>query len=297
MKTNSTIGKMLAAALVLVLTTGVVNAQNKIYLGLRVPQMTTEDRAKIDAENNELNARGQLIFNIDSAALQYWNGDDWVQILDDKSFLNYITTHFSKELGDTILEYITNNFPNKLGDTILNYFINNMTQEFTDSVMSNVSITGENGIVIVGSGTSNIIVKLPAGQKDGQVLTWDDANSVWKPVDPTPSVKQATIAVEDGEFDTKHLIFYGTTSATTKPLKVVGIEPVFSNRAMRRDYLSVESTIQVVGNTAEWVVSIKNRNISLSNTCTLQSVVISYICEDTAVLTGATQGITEIGGY
>ncbi|MDR1951219.1 MAG: hypothetical protein LBP96_03200 [Bacteroidales bacterium] len=313
MKTISIIGKMLVVAMVLTLATGVVNAQDKIYLGMRVPQLNTEERGKIGAETNPLNARGQLIFNTDSAALQYWDGEKWMQVNNEKALLeyitnnfsrklgdtiqNYITNNFSSELGDTILNYITTNFTSEFGDTILNYVINNVTQELTDSIMANVSITGINGIEIERNGTSKIVVKLPEGQKNGQILTWDNTTSIWKPADPTPSVKQVTIAVEGGEFDTKQLIFYGTTSTTTKPLKVVSIEPVFSNIAMRRNYLIVESTIQVVGNTAEWSVNIENRNISSANKCTLQSVIISYICEDTIELSNATQGITEISGY
>ena len=180
-------------------TTHVANAQDRIYLGTRVPQMSTLDRSNIGAESNILNARGQMIFNTDSAMLQYWNGNLWVPV---------------------------------------------------------------------------------------------------KTMEPATLVKQVTIAVEDGTFDTEHLIFYGTTAATTKPLKVLSIEPVFSDLAMRRNFLKVECAVQVVsGNTAEWSVIIENRNISPTNTCTLQSIVISYICDDVAELSNATQSITQIVGY
>jgi len=537
MKTNVLIRKMLIIAL-LGLTT-IVNAQDRIYLGVRVPQMTTEERANIGAESNELNARGQLIFNKDTGKLQYWDGEKWVQsdetnvdvtsqdgsvdiVIDGSTFdlsvngenvansisnyisntilgdsilnyitnnldnptynlgdeiQNYISNYFSTELGNTITNYITNNFPPELGDVILNYITNNVTEEFVNNIMSKVNIasadntvivtgsgtsdidlsvnideignqlvknetfitnlgdelvnnetfvinmgdeiannfsktilgdtilnyiqnnlddkdtqytagyglyldgtefnadaqaladsivsqivnninnlgdeilkyinenldarvineivneyltqnfindfgdeilnyitnnvteelvnnimakvniTGANGIQIEGSGTSNITVKLPEGEREGQILIWDDNTSVWKPADQTPSVKQVTIAVENGTFDTKNLIFWGTTSTATNALKVVAIEPVFSNSAMRRNFLSVDATVQVTGNAAEWTVSIENRNISAANQQTLQSVVISYICDDATALTNSIQSITEISGY
>ena len=200
MKTILHFSQTLVLAMVLGLTaTSVAHAQDKIYLGTRVPQMSTQERSNIGAEIHSQNARGQLIFNTDSAMLQYWNGDLWTPV---------------------------------------------------------------------------------------------------KPADPQlPTVKQAIINVTDGAFDTEHLIFYGTTSIADNPLHVVSIEPVFSNLTMRRHFLRVESAVQVVNNAAEWSVSIENRNISPSNTCTLQSIIISYICDDAEVLSNATQSIIQVVGY
>ena len=213
-------------------------------------------------------------------------------------FGDNLALYFSEtKLGDTILNYITNNLPTEIGEAILEYITNNVTQKLTDSIMSKVEVTGKYGIEIEGSGTSNITVKLPEGEKEGQVLSWDNTASVWKAADQTPSVKQVTIPVQNGTFDTKNLIFHGITSTATSALKVVAIEPVFSNLAMRRNFLNVEATVQVVGNAADWTVSIENRNISSANKCTLESVVISYICDDATALTNNTQDITEISGY
>jgi hypothetical protein len=364
MKTNQTMKTMLVAAL-LCLTT-VVNAQiegNKIYMGVRVPKMTTEERSKIgvEIETNKTHARGQLIFNTNENKLQYWNGVTWVtleesedavevtstdgtvrvtkvgskfdlsvnvkQIADSlanhitntilgdsilkyitnninnttiklgDSILNYITNNLPPKFGDTILNYITNNFPPALGDTILNYITNNVSQELTDSIMSKVEVKGKDGIEIEGSGTSTITVKLPEAQKDEQILTWDQTNSVWKPADQKPVVKQVTINVENGSFDTKNLTFYGTTSKATGTLSVVAIEPVFENTTMRRNFLSVDATVEVVDNAAEWTVNIEKLKWMPSNTNTLKSVVISYICEDKAALTNNSQGIIEMVGY
>jgi hypothetical protein len=357
MKMNSIIRKMLIVALLG--STIAVNAQNKIYLGLRVPQLNTTERGQIGAESNQNNAKGQLIFNKDIGKLQYWDGTKWVQSdeadvnvtsnnktvgvvangtdfdlsvnakvvadslskqisktilgdsilkyitqnLDNETYnlgdeiQNYISKNFSTELGDTLLTYITNNFPTKLGDEILKHITENVTQELTDSIMKNVTVTGVRGIEVEGSGTSNVTVKLPQGQSTGQVLTWDSGTSKWQATNPISNVKQVTIAVTDGTFDTENLIFSGRTSVATTPLQVVAIEPVFSNLTMRRHFLQVDATVQVEGNAADWAVVIENRNISSANQQTLTSVVISYICDDAAALTNATQEVAELVGY
>jgi hypothetical protein len=200
--TNSTLKlrKMLAIAMVLTLTvTSVTNAQDRIYLGMRVPQMTTQQRDSIGAETNPQNARGQTIFNTSVGKLKYWDGTEWMTV------------------GDA---------------------------------------------------------------------------------DPTPTMKQVTFSVENGKFSTEHLIFYGTTAKASKPLKIVGIEPVFSDPVKRRNFLTVESAVQVVENAAEWSVRIQNRNISSEKEITLESVIITYICDgDMEELTNDTQGYTTIVGF
>jgi len=286
--TTNIIRKVILAAMICIAS--VATAQTA-YKGLRVPQLTTDERTNISAESNSQSAQGQLIFNKETGKLQYWNGSKWVEVddvnslLDNDSFVDGMIKIIEKnvEMEETITTLIKN------GDGTYTY-----TNEAGNSITidTNVTATGKNGIAIEGSGTSNITVKLPDGQ-DGQILTWN--NSVWKAANQTPSVKQATIAVENGTFDTKNLVFYGTTKATTSALKVVSIEPIFSNLAMRRNFLNVEATAQVAGNAADWTVSIENHNIASANKCTLQSVIISYICD--AELTGASQGVSEIAGY
>ena len=407
MKTTTLFRTMLIAALMSL--TIIVNAQDRIYLGARIPQMSNSDRSQIGAESNAQNARGQLIFNTEAAALQYWDGTKWVLVtantdenttytagyaltLNGTEFnVNMITIADSLVLNETFISNIANNSEfisilnqvlddndtqysadevtiNKsvnnvfsvnvanvannitfveelttnqtfieaiegidtdtqygagfglnlngtefstdivaIGDSLVlnETFVENLveeiaynvTQEFTDSIMANVTVTGERGIEIEGSGTSNITVKLPEGQSNGQILTWDNSQSKWQAANQVSSVKQVTIPVENGTFDTKNLIFYGTTSAATSALKVVSVEPVFSNLAMRRNFLKIDASVQVVGNAAEWTIGIENRNISSANQQTLQSVIISYICDDIAALTNAAQGITEISGY
>ncbi|MCL2027734.1 MAG: hypothetical protein FWG79_04510 [Bacteroidales bacterium] len=361
MKTKMITKKMLVVAFLLALTTNVINAQDRIYLGIRVPQMSTDERTNIGVESNQLTARGQLIFNNDSLTLQYWNGDKWAEVTDKQAILehlvnnfsielgdtilnylihnfstelgdtivNYITNNFSTELGDTILNYIIHNFSTELGDTILNYIIhnfsielgdtimthiannfstalgdtilnyisNNVTNGLLDSIMSNVNVSGQNGIEILGNGTKHITVQLPEGQHNDQILIWDHSAKIWEPGNQAPGVRQVTILVDNGTFHTENLIFYGITTVANSALEVVSIEPIFSNRAMRRNFLKVEASVQVVGNAADWIISIENRNFNPSNSFILESVIISYICSDTDDLMNYSQGLTEIFGY
>ena len=135
-------------------------------------------------------------------------------------------------------------------------------------------------------------------------ISYDVAEAVkageWKPFgggNNKLSIKQVTIPVQNGTFDTKNLIFYGKTTTATGTLKVISIEPIFSDLTMRRNFLKVDADVQVTSNAADWTVHIENRNISSAIQCTLQSVIISYICDDVAALADNTQGYTEIIGY
>jgi hypothetical protein len=175
MKTFLKIRKILLVATVLILATNIINAQGRtsVYMGQRLPQMTAEQRDRIPVAGSPQQARGQLIFNIDIDALEYWDGSEWVSIIDQESILTYIIDNFSDELGDKIIEYITNNFTielgdvilehitnhftDELGDKIIEYITNNVTQELTDNIMANVAIASEdNTVTVVGSGTSDI---------------------------------------------------------------------------------------------------------------------------------------------
>jgi hypothetical protein len=398
MKTIITTAKMLTLAFVLTLTT-VVNAQDKIYLGMRVPQMTTEHRAEIGAESSPLNARGQLIFNTDVKKFQYWNGTSWVEILDETqdvevtsadgtvrvvkdgsrfdlsvnveqiadSLANYIyntilgdsifqfiidnldvtnigdiineylTNNFFNDFGDEIVNYITNNFTDELGDTIMNWFTNNITQEFVDSIMAKVNITSEdNTVTIVRNSPSDIDLSVNisvigdslvsnntfvtnlgdelinnntfiTNLGDSLAYYFNETNLgdtilnyINNNYEDKNNVKQVTIAVVNGTIDTKNLTFYGTTSSSTSALKVVSIEPIFTNPTPELfvdSYLNVSATAQVAGNVAKWRVNIENNNFNANRKCTLESVVISYICVDEAPLTNATQGFIEKAGY
>ena len=421
MKTIQNIKKIFLVALMLTLATGIVNAQDRtrIYMGLRLPQMNTAERTNIGAELSPQHARGQMVFNTDSVALQYWDGTKWVSLNDHKSILEYIVNNMTQELVDSIMTGVTitsadetvkvvgsgtssidlsvdittvadslinnswfiqnlittlfennsfidslvnnlvnnttfieeligneyfienlvvnqqfidsivnnlvnnqtfidsmvNNFlsHNYFMDSIVNNLINsntfidsiinkiavNITEEFVDSIMAKVSVTGKRGIVVTGSGTSNITVELPKGESDGQILVWNEADSTWRPAAPAAIVRQLTIPIpiEKGTFTTENLIFYGTTSTATNPLQVVNIEPVFSDIQMRRIFLRVDASVTVDKNAAEWSVSIDNRNFSPGNEFRLISVVVSYICSDDSALTSDLQNVMQIAGF
>jgi len=127
MKTISKISKVLLMALTFVFTTTIANAQERVmvHMGLRLPQMNTEERSKIGAEAHKQHARGQMIFNTDTETLEYWSGERWVEV--------------------------------NASDSVLQYIINNVTQELTDSIMARVNIkSADNSVTITGSGTSTI---------------------------------------------------------------------------------------------------------------------------------------------
>jgi hypothetical protein len=158
---------MLIVALVSLTT--MVNAQDKIYLGVRVPQLSTVERGNIGAESNPQNARGQLIFNTDTGTLQYWDGTKWVdtdetdlnitsddgtvRIIKNGSdfdlsvdmqtvadnLTNYITNTM---LGDKILNHIIENLDNptyNLGDEIQNYISNHFSTELGETILNYIT--------------------------------------------------------------------------------------------------------------------------------------------------------------
>ena len=151
MKTIFNIAKTLLIALVL-LTTNTVNAQTQeqIYMGLRLPQMSSTDRENIGVSKFPQHAKGQMIFNTETNFVQYWNGDKWIQLESKEDVLKHIVNNFSTELGPEFIEYITNNINNgKFGDSILQYIITNIDQAFTDSVMNNVIVTSMNNLLTI----------------------------------------------------------------------------------------------------------------------------------------------------
>jgi hypothetical protein len=245
------------------------------------------------------------------------------------TILNYITNHFPTELGDTILKYITNHVTQELTNNIMakvniasanntvtvkgngtsNIDLSVNIPTISDSLVSNNTFVTNLGTTLVNNETyvtnlGNKLVSNPTYITNlGDSLAYHISNTTLGDTilnfitNKAPVVKQATIAVVNGEFDTKNLIFRGTTSVATNALKVVAIEPVFSNLEMCNDYLTVAASVQVVGNAAKWRINIENRNISTAKKCTLQSVIISYICDDETLLSSDTQGITERMGY
>jgi|GEM_PF-2485511 len=208
------------------------------------------------------------------------------------SMVNNFLTH--SYFMDSIVNNLLNN--NTFLDSIINNIAMNITSELVDSIMANVSIIGNRGVIVTGSGTRNIAITLPEGQREGEVLTWDNTLEVWRPAE-TAVIRQLVIPVQNGNFTTENLIFYGVTSTSTNPLQVVNIEPVFSNNQARRTFLRVDASVTVQSNAAEWSVSIENRNFVPTNHFSLTSVIISYISSDVPALTSDSQGFIQILGF
>jgi len=193
--------KMLVLTLIFGLIINNVNAQQTIYVGFRVPQMTEADRLLIGAETFSEHARGQMIKNLETNTLQYWNGKEWICL----------------ESKEAILEYVVNNFSQALGDTILNFLTHNLTEEFVDSIMVKVTIEGETGIIVEGSGTRHITVRLPDASANNDVLAW--TGSGWE-------------AKSIGDIITSDIVIsvtsnlsglsFGTNTSTTPVLTIVG---------------------------------------------------------------------------
>ncbi|GHT32094.1 hypothetical protein FACS189434_03080 [Bacteroidia bacterium] len=57
----------------------VADAQTSIVNGIKVPRLTTVERNQIQASGNPY-ALGQLIYNMDTDCLNFWNGTEWTEL-------------------------------------------------------------------------------------------------------------------------------------------------------------------------------------------------------------------------
>ena len=108
MKKDLTISKMFVLTLIFGLTITNVNAQHNTYVGLRLPRLTTEQRESIGVELHPENGRGNMIFNEDSARVQYWDGNQWVQLESKESipiwfYMPSIVIDVSRNVADTTI--------------------------------------------------------------------------------------------------------------------------------------------------------------------------------------------------
>ena len=129
----------------------------------------------------------------------------------------------------------------------------------------------------------------------GQVLTWN--GTAWTAIKPASAVKRVTIPVANGAFTTESRVYNGILTETTAAIQVTGIQAIFQDRARRSTYLMVDASAEEVGNVVQWTVSILNRNIDINNTMTLQSVIISYICDDADAPANDEQSYQELTGW
>jgi hypothetical protein len=189
---------------------------------------------------------------------------------------------------DTLTQYITNNFVDSIATHITNNFMDSLSthidQRFTDSVMSNVTITGQYGINASIDG-SHIHVALPQGTSDHQILEWDSQSNKWMPSNTVNDnqIKELTITLSSNNtIGTESLVFAGLTTASTKAIKLLNVQPVFTGDSeMKRTLLAVDANGEVNSDgKIEWIVNIKNNNINSNKSCTLTKITIAYICVD-----------------
>jgi len=95
------------------------------------------------------------------------------------------------------------------------------------------------------------------------------------------NVKQLEIAINE-RIDTRSIIYQGETAEVPSNMKVLNIEPVFSDDIIAQTHLAVNSSakLNAEGTAVKWSVRIMNANIDSSKSCELQKVIISYACDD-----------------
>jgi hypothetical protein len=98
---------------------------------------------------------------------------------------------------------------------------------------------------------------------------------------PESNVRQFEITINE-RIDTQSVIYHGETSKTSPDMKVLSIEPVFSDDAIAQTHLAVNSSakLNTEGTAVKWSVRIMNANIDPSKSCELQKVIISYTGDD-----------------
>ena len=108
--------KILAISLLSAVILIGARAQNTpICYGLKIPQLTTEQRDRIQSEAiNSSNpyAKGQMVFNLDTGCVEYWNGNMWISLCEKWFYMPSIvfdvstTGSFSKNLYNEYIKQI-----------------------------------------------------------------------------------------------------------------------------------------------------------------------------------------------
>ncbi|MDR1951218.1 MAG: hypothetical protein LBP96_03195 [Bacteroidales bacterium] len=104
------------------------------------------------------------------------------------------------------------------------------------------------------------------------------------------NVRQLEITIDE-TIDTRSMIYHGETTMVQSDLKVLSIEPVFSDDVMAQTFFTVSSSAKPneAGTAINWSVKVINANISFSKSCKLQKIIITYMCNcelNTSRLTG-----------
>ncbi|GHT34634.1 hypothetical protein FACS189434_11140 [Bacteroidia bacterium] len=195
MNTKFTVKKMLLAAVLFAATAA---SAQVIYKGLRVPQMSTSDRASIGAEANPANAKGQQIFNLTTGKMEYWNGTKWVSDTLKAGVGNGLevytngidSVYYALPAGDATNKVLVWNDGTKVWEkntisAVITETTTTLAKNGNDFVYTNetgtpVTLTpgvvkagGKYGITVTGSETDSIGIELPAGTTSGQILKWN----------------------------------------------------------------------------------------------------------------------------
>jgi len=64
---------------------------SKLKGGLRLPQLTTQQRDTLSLSVNPAEAQGLLIYNTDTGCVEFWNLNEWISICSDKTNIFFTT--------------------------------------------------------------------------------------------------------------------------------------------------------------------------------------------------------------
>ena len=94
-------------------------------------------------------------------------------------------------------------------------------------------------------------------------------------------VKQLEITINE-RVGTRSVIYQGEISEILSHIKVLSIEPIFSDDVMSQTHLAVNSSakLNTAGTAIKWSVRIMNANIDSSKSCELKKVIISYVSDN-----------------
>ena len=110
------------------------------------------------------------------------------------------------------------------------------------------------------------------------------------------NIKQLEIPIGE-TISTRSMIYHGETSTVSSDLKVLNIEPIFSNEVMALTLFSVNSLAKsnTAGTAIKWSVKVANSNIDPLKSSELQKIIISYVCENELTTSSLTETYILVG--
>ena len=110
------------------------------------------------------------------------------------------------------------------------------------------------------------------------------------------NVKQLEIPINE-IISTRSMIYHGESNPVSSNLKVLSVEPVFSNEMMALTLFSVNSLAKPneAGTAIKWSVKIANSNIDPLKSSKLQKIIISYVCDEELTTSSLTETYILVG--